>query len=358
MSRSFAFYRLPNDNKYVCMRQEDGEPEKLSSYTDLGGKTGFVFAPFKISAEHPLLLLRPDSVETFDIDITPDFTGILFKERNIVKERAVYSTDFTKFHSNLVNGNFLKIVLSRSYSEEADEIISPELLFKRACSLYPHTFVALVSTPESGTWLTATPEILIENDNGKWHTMALAGTKKTDDAVYSFGDSHEMSAGNIEGWDYKNIKEQQYVAEYIRNCLSTYTDDIDEIGPNTIQAGGVEHLVSNFRFTLKTDNAMGKLISELHPTPAVCGIPKAETYDFIAINESLERKYYSGFAGPLNHYKSTHLYVTLRCMQINENKCRLYAGGGLLKDSEEQTEWMETEAKMETMRKCLAIKRI
>lgn len=357
MSRSFAFYRLPNDNKYVCIRQEDGEPEMLSSYTDLGGKAGFVFAPFKISAEHPLLLLRPDTVETYDIDITPDFTGNFFKERNIGKERAVYGTDFTVFHSNLANDDFLKIVLSRSYSEETDEIISPEILFKRACCLYPHTFVALVSTPKSGTWLMATPEILIENNNGKWHTMALAGTKKTDEAVCSFDNPLEMPAKSIEGWDSKNIKEQQYVAEYIRNCLSKYADDIDETGPNTIQAGGVEHLVSNFRFTLKTDNVIGKLISELHPTPAVCGIPKPETYDFIVINESHERKYYSGFAGPLSQNKSTHLYVTLRCMQINGNECRLYAGGGLLKDSEEQSEWMETEAKMETMRRCLAIRR-
>jgi isochorismate synthase len=57
--------------------------------------------------------------------------------------------------------------------------------------------------------------------------------------------------------------------------------------------------------------------------------------------------------GPLNLSSVTHLYVSLRCMQITNSLYRLYAGGGLLKDSVEEQEWMETEAKMETMRRVL-----
>ena len=52
---------------------------------------------------------------------------------------------------------------------------------------------------------------------------------------------------------------------------------------------------------------------------------------------------------------STHLYVSLRCMNIESDRYRLYAGGGLLKDSTEEQEWLETEAKLETMRRCIAI---
>jgi isochorismate synthase len=83
-------------------------------------------------------------------------------------------------------------------------------------------------------------------------------------------------------------------------------------------------------------------------------MPKDATRDFIINNESGERNYYSGFSGLLDPNGDTRLFVTLRCMQIEgESEAtayRLYAGGGLLKDSQCQAEWEETEAKMNTMR--------
>jgi isochorismate synthase len=98
---------------------------------------------------------------------------------------------------------------------------------------------------------------------------------------------------------------------------------------------------------------VGDLLQALHPTPAVCGLPKQETFRFITAHEHVSRQYYSGFMGPLGIAHSTHLYVSLRCMQIHGNEHHLYAGGGLLKDSVEQQEWLETEAKMQTMKKIL-----
>ena len=96
----------------------------------------------------------------------------------------------------------------------------------------------------------------------------------------------------------------------------------------------------------------------LNVMPAVCGIPKEESRDFILRNESLPRLYYSGFSGILNPDGETSLFVTLRCMRMEDvsdenaapRRFTLYAGGGLLKESSCQTEWDETEAKMNTMR--------
>ena len=145
---------------------------------------------------------------------------------------------------------------------------------------------------------------------------------------------------------------------YIKECLYGYSSAINETGPYTARAGLVKHLRSDFYFKINVTD-IGKLIEKLHPTPAVCGIPKSDAYNFICENEAYDRKYYSGFAGPLNMCEEgTHLYVTLRCMQIDKCKCRLYAGGGLLADSEVYDEWLETEAKMDTMRRCLSIKRM
>ena len=70
-------------------------------------------------------------------------------------------------------------------------------------------------------------------------------------------------------------------------------------------------------------------------------------------NEAADRLYYSGFCGPLNREGESHLYVSLRCMQLLADGYRLYAGGGLLPESQMQQEWNETEAKMEAMRQLI-----
>ena len=117
-----------------------------------------------------------------------------------------------------------------------------------------------------------------------------------------------------------------------------------------MRAGRLVHLRSDFLFTLPDTGRLGELLNVLYPTPAVCGLPKDAARDFIRRNELAPRQYYSGFAGLLQPTGETHLYVSLRCMRLRGDDCTLFAGGGLLADSEMSTEWDETEAKMETMR--------
>lgn len=185
----------------------------------------------------------------------------------------------------------------------------------------------------------ATPEILLDGDGIEWRTMALAGTMPYNE--------------NGAEWSAKNKAEQQYVSLYIKRCLKRYADEIKEEGPYTTQAANLVHLRTDFTFKLRPNATVGQLLHNLHPTPAVCGIPKDEAKSFIMANESNERLYYSGFAGPLNLNGNTHLYVSLRCMQMQTNTCKLYAGGGILKESTEESEWKETEAKLSAMQQLL-----
>ena len=212
-------------------------------------------------------------------------------------------------------------------------------------------FVTLVSTRRSGLWLMATPEILLEGSGRQWRTIALAGTMEIPEQQQT------------PDWSTKNIQEQRFVATYITECLEQFllgeaaaddfSHDIDEDGPYTTQAANVLHLRSDFNFSLPEHARIGNLLRRLHPTPAVCGLPKQQTFDFIRRNESISRSYYSGFTGPLFLNGETHLFVSLRCMQIAADGCHLYAGGGLLRDSVEEQEWQETESKLEAMRALL-----
>ncbi len=342
---AFALYRLPHGDSYTLIEQTDGEPERLRSLSQLNGRSGFVVAPFAVSAADPLLLIRPDRVETIvpdDIPVGPHRPSPITPHPS-----SDYHIDFANYHAQLQEGTFQKIVLARSTTLKTNTVRNGRELFLDACRLYPRMFICLVSTPQSGTWLTATPEILLECRADRWQTIALAGTMKLE------GDELQGEGEHVT-WTTKNIQEQRYVATYITECLEQFTTDFTERGPYTARAGHLVHLRSDFTFTLPDNDRLGDVLQTLHPTPAVCGLPKRAAFDFILKNEHSPRHYYSGFMGPLL-LQGTHLFVSLRCMQLLADGYRLYAGGGLLPDSTEEQEWLETEAKMETMRTLLYI---
>lgn len=332
---SFVYFRLPHTGQ-VYRNRITKEPEEIASLAELNGRRGFVIAPFTPSDGCPILLLDADFEPVEVADDCPLDARLV--DADHAGERSRYAADFGKYHAQLLNGTFSKIVLARSARLTATVHIPPLSLFARACRKYPRMFVALFSTERSGTWLIATPEILISGTHGDMQTMALAGTMRKE-------------CGN---WSAKNIQEQRYVETYITECVGQYTHDISVEGPYTTHAGDLVHLRSDIRFSLADTSRLGDILNALHPTPAVCGMPKAATRDFIINNESAPRGYYSGFSGLLDSDGSTNLFVTLRCMKMddstNADSYTLYAGGGLLKDSTEQSEWDETEAKMNTMR--------
>ena len=378
---AFAIYRLPHADHCIRVEQTDGEPAELLSCTDLNGKSGFVVAPFEVTPDQPILLIRPEKVERLKLkDESLGFRGdglefrvdglgfrvdglkfrvdglgfrvdgLKFRDEGLGIKFNTYSIDFANYHSQLLAGTFSKIVLARCVDEETPQPIDPMQLFHSACLLYPRMFISLVYTEKSGYWLTATPEILLESDNDHWRTIALAGTMRlTGDQL--------VGEGETVTWPTKDIQEQRIVTTYIAECLEQFTGDFHEEGPRTVRAANLVHLRSDFTFTLPDSQHLGDLLHALHPTPAVCGLPKRETFNFIVQNEHTPRRYYSGFMGPLDPEEGTHLYVSLRCMNIEGNRYHLYAGGGLLKDSTMEQEWQETEAKLETMRQCIAIKK-
>ena len=142
------------------------------------------------------------------------------------------------------------------------------------------------------------------------------------------------------------------MTEYIGGCLRERGVRFTLEGPYTATAGELAHLKTDIRFRLSSVEALGDILQALHPTPAVCGLPKEEAFRFILSHEGYDRSYYAGFLGRWEPEGKTALYVNLRCMQCGEGaeKIRLYAGGGILPASVCEEEWMETERKLQTMK--------
>ena len=260
---------------------------------------------------------------------------------------------FAEMVSNAINQienkEVQKVVLSRTKNVTLPDTFEVIEAFQKLCIAYPNAFVSLVYLPEYQCfWLGATPETLVSMDkNGKFRTMSLAGTQS---AVGTNGEN--LLAGEIR-WSHKEIEEQAFVSRYIIECFKKIRlREYHESGPKTVQAGNLMHLRTDYMVDTKEVNfpQLGTVMLELlHPTSAVCGMPKVPALRIIAEQELHDREFYSGFLGPVNVQEESHLFVNLRTMKIAGNDATFYAGCGITEDSNPVKEWYETEMKIETL---------
>lgn len=236
-----------------------------------------------------------------------------------------------------------KIVTSRATETPLPLNFSPMATFAALCQRYPHAFVSLVSIPTIGTWLGASPEVLLSLSDQEIYTVALAGTQPRPS-------DRPLSAVS---WGTKEIEEQALVSDYIRDFFQQLQlNPVTEIGPQTVSAGQIVHLQTQFRVRLdqpRLSQLANQILHQLHPTSAVCGMPKPEALSFILEKENYDRAFYCGFLGPVHLNNQSHLFVNLRCMQLKQDKAILYVGGGITPDSIPQAEWTETVLKSKTL---------
>ena len=240
---------------------------------------------------------------------------------------------------------FKKIVLARSKQIENNSLeITIFPIIKSLIDGFPNALVSLVYSKETGTWLTASPEVLASIDSdGIFKTIALAGTQ-----LLNPGDTIQKAS-----WSQKEIEEQALVSRYIINCFKKIRlREYEEEGPRTVQSGNLLHLRTDYSVNTKEVNfpELGTVMLELlHPTSAVCGMPKEVTLEFINEHEGLDRKLFSGYLGPINIDGASNIFVNLRCANLFADKAVLYAGAGVTQDSEPEKEFLETELKMEAV---------
>lgn len=237
-------------------------------------------------------------------------------------------------------------------------VLSPDFeivdTFDKLCKAYPTAFISAVSLPHLGVvWMGASPETLVsQNSKGIFRTMALAGTQSAYDADGNLIKPSEAL------WRQKEIEEQSFVTRYIINCLKKIrVREFEEEGPKTVIAGNLMHLRTDIiidTVEINFPQLATVMLDLLHPTSAVCGMPKEPATDFILKNEGYDREFYSGFLGPINMQNNnseaeSHIFVNLRTMKLQNGIATLYAGCGITADSNPEKEWNETEMKTQTL---------
>jgi isochorismate synthase len=351
---SIALYRSPGEEKaYVLI----GKAKKLEIGT-LPDESGFALAPFHATTTCPGIWL-PGKAEVLD-GLSSEAEPFVYKSTlpwHVFPSQTNVDTSSEQSYKTLVKtamdainrGIAQKIVTSRRWSVTIPDRFDPLALWVRVSQAYPDAFVSLVSTPLSGTWLCASPELLVSQDlKGTFRTVALAGTQP---AMEGLRNAEAL-------WTHKEIEEQALVSRYIIQAFKHLRlREFVEEGPFTIQAAHLLHLKTTFEVDTIATGRPGLLqdmLSLLHPTSAVCGMPREQALDFLLQHEEHPRAYYSGYLGPVHQANGTSLFVQLRCMQYMADQVFLYAGGGITAQSDVDKEWKETEYKLQTLSSLLS----
>ena len=332
----FVAYRKPNSLEISGFFMNDNTLHFTSMFTE----TGFVFAPF--NCEEKSILFPKENAEFINENILIEedfsFNNIFEDVINSDKEKHIHLVEKTLDEIN--NNELKKVVVSRK-----EEVLLSKfdilITFKKLLKTYANAFVYVWFHPKVGLWFGATPETLLTISDYNFTTMSLAGTQ-------NYTDSKEVV------WKSKELEEQQLVTDFIENQLQPISRNLKIDKTETVKAGSLFHLRTKVEGNLKSTGTLKELIRSLHPTPAVCGLPREKSKSFINKNENYKRTFYTGFLGELNlENKNSSLFVNLRCMSIEDKIASIYVGGGITKESVAKKEWEETVSKSKTMKRAL-----
>ena len=252
-----------------------------------------------------------------------------------------YESYVAKSVEALNQGPLKKIVAARKVRINA---VHPSAkIFQALCEQYPNANIFAWWNGDS-CWMGASPELLLEttkNASGElmYSTDALAGTQVT-----------SANNGLSRPWTAKEVEEHQLVTDGIVQDLTTY--GAADIAPSSLTNKRAGHLFHRFQsIAFQTDKPEG-VLDCLHPTAALCGLPRKDARQWIIDHEGQARNYYGGYFA-LRYKSACYAWVNLRSAEFFDNCAVLHVGAGLTKDSSPREEWLETQEKTQTMLKVL-----
>ncbi|MGW1055221.1 isochorismate synthase [Streptomyces sp. NPDC001118] len=248
-------------------------------------------------------------------------------------------------------GAFEKVVLAREVRYLAETPFDVPAALDRLGEAYPQA--TLFAVRDGGhEFIGATPEYLVRLTGGTVQTLGLAGTTPRgatpeEDASYE----RDLTGST------KILHEHHVVVRMLREALDGACADLTVApGPTVLKLANVQHLSTEVEGTLpEAGPGILEFADRLHPTPALGGHPRAESLDWLARNEGLERGWYAGGIGWSDTSGQGEFGVAIRSALIRGNSASVYAGCGIVADSDPEEEYQETCAKLRPMLDALGL---
>jgi len=242
-----------------------------------------------------------------------------------------------------------KVVLARDLYASAASLIDERLLLDRLAARYADCY-----TFACGGLVGATPELLVERHGAQISSLVLAGTAPRGDDP-----ARDAALGAALLASAKDTEEHGYAAAGVRQSLARLCDQLTVApGPELLRLANVQHLATAIsgRLAVGDDGTIPSVLAlagALHPTAAVCGTPTETAMELIRELEGMDRGRYAGPVGWVDSAGNGEWCIALRCAEVDGTRARLFAGGGIVADSDPAAELAEAQAKFRPMQSAL-----
>jgi len=253
-------------------------------------------------------------------------------------EKKNWIRNVKRAKSFIENNVFEKIVLARSLTVESKQKLKPTVLAHNLRQKYPDCYNFLIQKDEDTSFVGATPERLATFRHGKLQTEGLAGSASRGRSALEDA-SLAQSLMNSQ----KDLSEHKFVVRSIQDSLEELSTDVKSPRhPRVKKLNNVQHLFTPIEAKIKQGVQIHDLIRELHPTPAVGGYPKQASFPHIHDIEQIDRGWYAAPVGWFNLNGCGEFAVGIRSALLHKNRAELFAGCGIVADSDPKKEWKET----------------
>lgn len=322
--------------------------EKLSALKSTGIENPIVIGSIPFDVKQATELFVPKSYQFTDLlsSATPDSKSKpQMTSLKQVTNESHYKGAVNKALSLFEQTQLDKVVLSRAIDVETSHILDAEVMANTLYQQNPDAYVFCIPQSNGKTLIGASPELLIKKQGVNVFSNPLAGSRKrVAEPEAATRITHEL-------WHCeKDRYEHKLVADAVEKGLSPYCSSLSAPqAPSVINTPTMWHLSTKFSGNLMQDISVLELAYDLHPTPAVCGTAKALAKATIKELEGYDREQFCGAVGWMDSEGNGEWVVTIRCGVMSNKSIRLYAGAGVVAGSDPESEFQETEAKLNTM---------
>lgn len=288
--------------------------------------------------------LEQERQELFSI-VKRDFSfkSFVLKEQIEIKPEK-WKQAVTQVVEDIKRGGPKKIVLARELRLVFDMDIQAESVLQNLLSEQSDSYVFAFES-DGDCFIGASPERLVKMENGQLYSTCLAGS-----IARGTSNTEDEELGRMLLHDEKNLGEHQYVVDMIKEAIDdTCSEVIIPSEPRLLKLRHIQHLYTPVKGKPKQGTSLLKIAERLHPTPALGGVPKDAALLKIREVENLDRGFYGGPIGWFDHQNNGEFAVAIRSGIIQENEASIFAGCGVVENSEAQSEYEETKIKFKPM---------
>lgn len=238
-----------------------------------------------------------------------------------------------------------KVVLAREVVAHGDGVVSAGNVVRGLRTAYPSCFTFLVTGADGTAFAGASPELLVRRTGDHAFAQPMAGS-----VARGASDADDERLAHELQQSVKDADEHRVVSRFVVDALAPFANRVNARGPEVVRFTNIQHLATSVEADL-SDPATDvlQLAAALHPTPAVGGWPREAADRLIDELEGMERGWYAGAVGWMDGRGDGELAVALRCGLLWEDGARLYAGVGVMPDSDPARELEETELKFKAL---------